>query len=150
VDESKVGGLTKLAQPWDLVFMDHLESKTRGRLGHTSGRREIDKLCGSLVFCDAASHYIHVEHQVSLPMKQSFQRPSLSVLQVKWSRFRLPPDNGVSAEEFMKELHPRDKVSSSLVLEPSGRMELLRTQSRLHLESSGTDDPRFPSLARGV
>jgi hypothetical protein len=40
------------------------------------------------------------------------------------------PTTVFKAEEFMKELHPRDKVSSSLVLEPSGRMELLRTQSR--------------------
>jgi hypothetical protein len=65
VDESKVGGLTKTLNPGDLVFMDHLESKTRGRLGHTSGPRE--KLTSSVEVwsSDAASHYIHVEHQVS-------------------------------------------------------------------------------------
>jgi hypothetical protein len=40
-------------------------------------------------------------------MKQSFQRPSLSVLQVKWSRFRLPPDNGVSSRRIHEGTPPK-------------------------------------------
>jgi hypothetical protein len=39
-------------------------------------------------------------------------------------------DNGVFKAEFEGRLS-RDKVSSSLVLEPSGRMELLRTQVKI-------------------
>ena len=59
-------------QPGDRVFTDQLESRVRGRLLHTAGReQESDKFCGSSVFVDAASGYVHIEHQVTLNASDS-------------------------------------------------------------------------------
>ena len=53
--------------PGHTVFSDQLESRVRGRLLHTAGREaDSDRFCGSTVFCDGASGYIHLEHQVTL------------------------------------------------------------------------------------
>ena len=62
------GSLTReQLQPGDRIFSDQLESRVRGRLLHTAGREpDRDKFCASTLFCDAASGYIHVEHQVTL------------------------------------------------------------------------------------
>ena len=63
VGNLKKGKLT----PGHTIFVDQLESRVRGRLLHTAGReRESDMFCGSTVFCDAASGFIHIEHQVTL------------------------------------------------------------------------------------
>ena len=54
------------------MFTDQLKSRVRGRLLHTAGReQESDKFCGSSVFVDAASGYIHIEHQVTLNASDS-------------------------------------------------------------------------------
>ena len=58
--------------PGSCVFADQLESHIRGRLLHTAGREpERNRFCGSMVFCDGASGYIHVEHQVTLNASDS-------------------------------------------------------------------------------
>jgi hypothetical protein len=62
-------GALKLDQlkPGQTIFCDQLESRVRGRLLHTAGREPTSsRFCGTTVFCDAASNYIHVEHQVTL------------------------------------------------------------------------------------
>ena len=67
-DKTKEGGL-KCGQltPGDHIFMDQLESRVPGRLLHTAGKEQAhNQFCGSTLFCDAASGYIHLEHQVSL------------------------------------------------------------------------------------
>ena len=63
------------------VLTDQLESRIKGRLFTTAGREpDKDKYCGSSVFYDAASGYIHVEHQVtfgstdSINAKENFER----------------------------------------------------------------------------
>ena len=39
---------------------------------HTAGREpDRDRFCSGTIFCDAASGYIHVEHQASLSAKDS-------------------------------------------------------------------------------
>jgi hypothetical protein len=53
--------------PGDRIFTDQPESQVRGRLLHTAGREhDHDLFCGSSIFYDAASGYIHVEQQVHL------------------------------------------------------------------------------------
>lgn len=54
-------------QPGDRVFTDQLKSRVRGRILHMAGReQESGKFCGSSVFVDAVSGYVHIEHQVTL------------------------------------------------------------------------------------
>jgi hypothetical protein len=66
--ELKAGQL----QPGDRVFTDQLESRVRGRLLHTVGReQESDKFCGSSVFVDVTSGYVHIKHQVTLNASDS-------------------------------------------------------------------------------
>ena len=106
----KVGALTegKLV-PGQTIFMDQLESRLKGRLLHTAGREpEHDKFCGSTLFCDAASHYIHVEHQVTLNSsdtinaKTSFER---TLLEMGVSVDGYHTDNGVfKSHAFTREL----------------------------------------------
>ena len=65
--EQKGNLLKEKLYPGHTVFSDQLESRLRGRLLHTAGREaDSDKFCGSTVFCDGASGYIHLEHQVTL------------------------------------------------------------------------------------
>ena len=65
--EQKGNLLKEKLYPGHTVFSDQLESRVRGRLLHTAGREaDSDKFCGSTVFCDGASGYIHLEHQVTL------------------------------------------------------------------------------------
>ena len=79
---SKLGALKEgQLTPGSCIFCDQLKSRVRGRLPHTAGREpDKDKFCGTSVFCDAASGYIHVEHQVtlnaadSIMAKDSFER----------------------------------------------------------------------------
>jgi len=63
-----VGALKKdQRQPGQQIFMDQLESCVRGCLLHTSGREPMSsRFCGTTVFCNAPSNYIHVKHQVTL------------------------------------------------------------------------------------
>ena len=80
-------------KPGNRVFTDQLESRVRGRLLHTAGReQESDKFCGSSVFVDAASGYIHLEHQVSLNATDS--------INAKTSFERMARDVGVTIEEY--------------------------------------------------
>ena len=80
-------------QPGQRVFTDQLESRVRGRLLHTAGReQESDKFCGSSVFVDAASGYIHIEHQVSLSATDS--------INAKTSFERMAKEVGVIVEQY--------------------------------------------------
>ena len=73
------GALKKdMLRPGQRVFMDQLESQTKGRRMHTTGNeRSIDKFCGSTIFCDAASHYISVQHQVNLTAAETLKSKSM-------------------------------------------------------------------------
>ena len=66
--QAKEGALkVGFTEPGQRIFSDQLVSFQTGRLFHTAGRESEDKqFCGSTVFVDAASGYIHVEHQVTL------------------------------------------------------------------------------------
>ena len=71
-------------KPGDRVFCDQLESRVRGRLLHTAGRKpDKDCYCSTTIFVDAALGYIHVEFQVALNATDSinaldsFERSSL-------------------------------------------------------------------------
>lgn len=96
--------------PGDRIFVDHLESRTRGRLFHTAGHEPAaDKFCGAMVFCDAASGYIHVEPQVTLNAtdtilaKDSFERMALQ-LGITVNAYHT--DNGVfKSQRFVHEIH---------------------------------------------
>ena len=80
-------------RPGDRVFTDQLESRVRGRLLHTAGReQESNKFCGSSVFVDAASGYVHIEHQVSLGATDS--------INAKSSFERMARDLGVSVSQY--------------------------------------------------
>ena len=74
-DKDSEGNLKKdKLEPGQMVFMDQLESRTRGRLFHTSGREhQVDKFKGSTIFCDAASGLLHVEHQVTFTANETIQ-----------------------------------------------------------------------------
>ena len=75
------------------MFTDQLESRVRGRLLHTAGReQESNKFCGSSVFVDAASGYVHIEHQVSLGATDS--------INAKSSFERMVRDLGVSVSQY--------------------------------------------------
>ena len=64
-------------KPGDTVFTDQLESRVRGCLLHTAGReQESNRFCGSSVFVDAASGYVHIEHQVTLNAADSINAKS--------------------------------------------------------------------------
>jgi GAG-pre-integrase domain len=71
-------------RPGNRIFVDHLESRVRGRLFHTAGHeQDAQKFCGAMIFCDAASGYLHAEPQVTLNAtdtilaKDSFERMAL-------------------------------------------------------------------------
>ena len=79
--------------PGDRVFTDQLESRVRGRLLNTTGREAgKDKYCASSIFCDAASSYIHVEHQVTLS--------STDTIIAKNSFEKMAKENGVTIQEY--------------------------------------------------
>ena len=108
---SKVGGLKKeMLKPGDLIFCDQLESRVPGRLLHTAGREhERDQFCGSTIFCDAASQYIHLEHQVTLNAsdtilsKDNFERTGLQYGVVIDSYHT---DNGIfKSKRFLQEIY---------------------------------------------
>ena len=98
--------------PGQTIFCDQLESRLRGRLLHTAGREaDRDKFCGSTVFCDAASGYIHVEHQVTLNAtdtinaKTSFERQAME-MGVTVDSYHT--DNGIfKSQAFTRELHEK-------------------------------------------
>jgi len=80
-------------QPGDRIFCDQLESRVRGRLLHTAGKEaDRDKFCGSSVFYDAASGYIHVEHQVTLNASDS--------INAKENFERLGLEHGVAVQSY--------------------------------------------------
>ena len=105
VGKLKEGKLT----PGETIFVDQLESRVRGRLLHTAGReQDSDKFCGSTVFCDAASGFIHVEHQVTLNAsdtinaKTAFERAAMD-LGVTVDAYHT--DNGIfKSQAFTKEI----------------------------------------------
>ena len=79
--------------PGDRIFTDQMESRVRGRLLNTAGREaDRDKYCGSSIFYDAASGYIHVEHQVHLS--------ATDTIMAKNSFERFCKENGVSVREY--------------------------------------------------
>ena len=96
-------------KPGERIFCDQLESRIRGRRLHTAGREpDRDKFCGSTVFCDAASNYLHVEHQVTLSAsetinsKTSFERKARE-MGVTVDEYHT--DNGIfKSKEFMEEI----------------------------------------------
>ena len=95
--------------PGELVFMDQLESRVRGRRMHTTGgEREIDKFCGSTIFCDAASHFISVQHQVNLTATETLKAKAMferSADQYGVSVKAYHSDNGIfTAKDFVGEL----------------------------------------------
>jgi hypothetical protein len=64
--------------PRHTVFFDQLELRVRGHLLHTAGREaDSDKFCGSMVFCDGASGYIHLEHQGTLNASDTINSKTL-------------------------------------------------------------------------
>ena len=89
--------------------MDQLESRVRGRRIHTAGREsELERFCGSTMFCDAASHFLFVHHQVNLTAaetlkgKARFERKS-SDFGVEIQSYHA--NNGIfKAQEFTNEL----------------------------------------------
>lgn len=88
-------GALKMDQlsPGDRVFCDHLESKVKGRLLHTAGREQPqNRFCGSMIFCDASSGYIHIEHQVSLN--------ATDTINAKDKFERLAQDYGVQVDKY--------------------------------------------------
>jgi hypothetical protein len=98
-----------LLTPGDRVFSDQLESRIRGRLLHTAGRElPSNQFCGSTIFVDGASGYIHVEHQVTLNAsdtinaKNAFERKAQE-FGVKVKGYHT--DNGVyTSQAFTQEL----------------------------------------------
>ena len=101
--------------PGARVFADQLVSFVRGRLLHTAGREPLkDRFCGSTVFCDAASGYIHVEHQVtfnasdSIMAKESFERMALH-MGVTIESYHT--DNGIfKSKAFVDEIIKNEQV----------------------------------------
>ena len=108
--KDKIGSLKEgQLQPGDRIFCDQLESRQRGRLLHTAGKElEKNQFCGSTVFCDAASGYLHVEHQVTLNSsdtinaKDNFERVALQYgIDVR----SYHTDNGIfKSREFVQEI----------------------------------------------
>ena len=95
--------------PGNRIFCDQLESRTKGRLLHSAGKEpDKDKFCGSTVFCDAASGYLHLEHQVTLNAtdtiraKENFERLAMQ-LGIDISSYHT--DNGIfNSQRFIKEI----------------------------------------------
>ena len=95
-------------EPGQLVYVDQYESRVEGRAFTTRGLSQSLKFKGGTLFCDAASHYVFVNHQVSLnaaetvESKLKFEREAL---QHGVSIDAFHTDNGVfKSQEFMKEL----------------------------------------------
>ena len=104
-------GALKIDQlkPGSRVFCDQLESHVKGRLLHTQGRElDRDRFCGSTVFCDAASNYIHVEHQVTLSAYETISSKTKFEQLAKEMGVTIDSyhtDNGVfKAQAFMEEI----------------------------------------------
>ena len=107
----RIGALKRdKLEPGQLIFCDQLESRVRGRLFHTAGREpDSSKFCGSTVFCDAASGFIHVEHQVTLNAtdtinaKLNFERIA-DEMRVNIGAYHT--DNGIfKSRAFVDEIH---------------------------------------------
>jgi len=106
-------GLLKRGQlsPGDLMFMDQLESRTKGCPFTLSGREhQVDRFKGSTIFCGTASGLLHIEHQVMFTANETIQS--------KVSFERMSPDHGTNirnyhsdnngvfkASDFLNELH---------------------------------------------
>ena len=109
-DPSTVGALKKdKLVPGQLVFMDQLESQARGCRMHTKGHeRQIDKFCGSTVFCDAASHFISVQHQVNLMAAETLKAKAMFERQSQEYGVKVEAyhsDNGIfTARDFVGKL----------------------------------------------
>jgi hypothetical protein len=80
-------------QPDERIFTDQLESRVWGRLLTTTGREpDCNEYCGSSIFYDDASGFIHVEHQVHLS--------ATDTIMAKNSFERFAKDNGVSIKSY--------------------------------------------------
>ena len=102
--------------PGQLVFMDQLESRVRGRRMHTKGgEREVEKFCGSTVFCDAASHYISVQHQVNLTAAETLKAKAMFEREAQGHGVKVQSyhaDNGIfTARDFVGEFMKQEQGS---------------------------------------
>jgi hypothetical protein len=110
VDKQREGILSadKL-NPGDLIFSDQYCSSVPGRVfGRRGASISSQTYCGGTLFCDAASGWIKVIHQVSLnahetvAAKQTFEREA-NMIGNRVENYRT--DNGVyTSEEFLREL----------------------------------------------
>ena len=138
IKNKAVGGSLKVnhTTPASCVFADQLESHIRGHVLHTAGQEpERNRFCGSMVFCDQASRYIHIEHQVtlnasdSIRAKENFERITV---QQGVAVDSCHTDNGIfKSQAFVDEILSNHQSirsflttspSATVVLEPSGRM----------------------------
>ena len=90
-------------KPGDCVSADQYESAVQGRRRETAGKeRESKKFVGGTLFCDHASKYISVRHQVStsavetIKSKTDFEREGL-LCGVEIKKYRT--DNGIFASK---------------------------------------------------
>ena len=123
VDETLKGILKKeKLQPGDLVFSDQYESSLGGQIYSTRGHPQHSfKFKGGTLFCDAASGFIFIEHQVTLSSTETigsmmnFEIETLSLgMEVK----QYQTDNGIyTSKEYLKEL---DKKGQGICLSGVG------------------------------
>ena len=115
------------------MLSDQLESRVRGRLLHTAGHEPVsDRFCGSTIFCDAASNYIHVEHQVTLNASDT--------INAKTSFKRIAHDFGVTIGEY----HTDNGVYKSKAFVE----EILHSKQRIQF--SGVGAKRQNGAAKGA
>ena len=108
-----VGALKEgILRPGQRVFCDQLESRILGRLLHTAGReQDKDKYKGTTLFCDGASGYIHVEHQVSFSAADTIM--ALESFEREASRMGVTIDSYLSDNGIFKSRAFVDKIASN-------------------------------------
>ena len=97
------------AEPGSTICCDHYESSIKGRKENTYGKeKDTDKYVGGTIFCDAATGFIYIAHQVSLRVgdtiksKNNFEQMATSLGVKVQSYFG---DNGVfTAKGFKADL----------------------------------------------
>jgi hypothetical protein len=108
-------GSTKLAQPWDLVFMDHPSPKLEEDLGTPQVRREMTSSVEvwSSVMPHLTTFMLNTKSLTAnetIISKTKFERLTSQME----SRFQVTTSTTVfKAEEFMKELHPGTRYQVS-------------------------------------
>ena len=111
--------------PGDLVFSDQYESRQPGRVFTRRGMsKSSETYCGGTLYCDAASGFIYVYHQVALTgaetvrSKVAFERDA-STAGVSVHKYRT--DNGVyTSQAFHDALEPEGDSTKSQGLSHSG------------------------------